>query len=71
MSEWLIYCTDNLKSGTYYANVDICDGEQPVMILFRKNGEKNFIVGQGKTVNSQGYSDGADKMKMCLKRYNK
>ena len=54
MSEWLIRCTDDLKSGAYYVGVDIHDGEQPVMILFKKDGEKTFVVGQGNPVNPHG-----------------
>ena len=54
MSEWLIRCKDDLKSGAYYVGVDIHDGEQPVMILFRKDGEKISVVGQGEPVNPHG-----------------
>ena len=63
MSEWLIHCTDGLKSGAYYASVDIHDGEQPVMILFRKDGEKTFVVGQGEPVNPHGSLIDVDSLK--------
>lgn len=53
MSEWLIRCTDDLKSGAYYASVDIHDGEQPILILFKKYGDKTIIVGQGEPVSTQ------------------
>lgn len=54
MSEWLIRCTDDLKSGAYYVGVDIHDGEQPVMILLKKDGDKTIVVGQGEPVNPHG-----------------
>lgn len=69
MSEWLIHCTDNLKSGAYYASVDIYDDEQPVMILFRKDGEKTFVVGQGKPINPHGRLIDADALIKVLSNY--
>ena len=54
MNEWLLHCTDDLKSGAYYASVDICDGEQPTFILFKKDGDKTIVVGQGEPVNPHG-----------------
>ena len=65
MSEWLLHCTDDLKSGAYYASVDICDGEQPTFILFKKDGDKTIVVGQGEPVNPHGDLIDRPRMEGC------
>lgn len=54
MSEWLIHCDDDLQSGIYYAGIDIHDGEQPLLVIFKKDGEKTIVVGQGEYVQQHG-----------------
>ena len=67
MDEWLIRCTDDLKSGAYYVSVDIHDGEQPVMILFKKDGDKTFVIGQGEPVNQHGDLIDRDAVRQVIK----
>ena len=69
MGEWLLRCTDGLKSGAYYASVDIHDGEQPILVLFKKDGDKTIVVGHGEPVSIQphGRLGDLDKLDFVLR----